>query len=176
MQLLAGLLGAVLGALVAGVVTYATTRSKMRLEMEYAHDRTLSDKRLEHYQRLFHISRCIPRRWRAGEEPSREDLARYNEDFHNWYFGEQAGGLFLTPQAKELYLRIRNTLSAASHPDGSAVTVESPLTPDESHMLRQLVSELRHQLVEDVGAAHPPRLRWTRLAPTVTPPITAPVD
>ena len=54
---LIGIVGALLGALAGGVVTYVTTRSRMRLELEFAYDRELRDKRLSHYQRLFHVSR-----------------------------------------------------------------------------------------------------------------------
>ncbi|QUQ69490.1 hypothetical protein [Kutzneria sp. CA-103260] len=177
MQLLVGVLGAVLGALVGGVVAYFSTRSRIRLEVEYAHDQTLRDKRLEHYQRLFHISRCLPRYWRAVEQPARTELLTFREEFHNWYFGEQAGGLFLTPRSKALYLELQNALWAAARPDQDQEDqAVSELSAEESRRLRTLASELRHQLAEDVGAAHPPRLRWTRLGPTAPPSMLEKVD
>jgi hypothetical protein len=174
METMVGLLGVVLGALAGGAVTYATTRSRMRLELAYAYDRTLQEKRLEHYQRLFHLSRCVPRQWRPAEEPTRDDLRRFREDFHNWYFGEGAGGMFLTQAAKDLYMRLQNALemSATGGPDGSGSDARrgSPLSTEESKAMRGLASELRHQMTEDVGAAHPPRLRGTRLGPTIPSP------
>lgn len=125
-------------------------------------------KRLERYQELFHISECLPRYWPPNEnEPTRTDLLRFMKDFHDWYFGREAGGMFLTPNAKDLYMRLLNQLAAVAfsseaEPDSTA---DRPLSATESQTLRQLASDLRHQLAEDVGAANPPRLRWTRPRP-----------
>jgi hypothetical protein len=129
--ILIALLGAVLGAAAGAVATYVTTRSTMRLELEHAYDTALRDRRLESYQSLFSISKCIPRYWLPDEAPTSTDLQRFRQEFHDWYFGDVAGGMFLTPAAKE---------------------------------------ELRHQLAEDIGAANPLRLRWTRRPVTVSPP------
>ncbi len=172
MTVFIGLAGVILGALVGAVTTYLTTRSNMRLELEHSYDRTLRDKRLERYQELFHVSKCLPRYWRPTEEPTRKDLQRFRTEFHEWYFGDGAGGMFLTPTAKEIYIRMLNMLAEVGlkDGDGSGGTADPALSPDESQKLRELASELRHQLTEDVGAAHPPRLRWTRLSPTIPPP------
>jgi hypothetical protein len=172
MAVFVGLAGVVLGALVGALTTYLTTRSTMRIELEHSYDRALRDKRLERYQHLFHISRCLPRYWRPAEAPTRHDLDRFREDFHDWYFGEAAGGMFLTPAAKDAYMRLLNTLAQATREnwDDSQSSERSPLSADESETLRKLASELRHQLAEDVGAANPPRLRWTRLGRTIPPP------
>lgn len=169
MVTLIGLAGVVLGALAGGIVTFATTRSSMRLELEFSYDRALRDKRLGHYQRLFHLSKCIPRYWQPGEEPARSDLARFRESFHDWYFSADAGGMFLTPAAKNLYLQLQNALLSASATgrEGDGQARPDRLTADESLALRTLASDLRHQLAEDVGASHPPRLRWTRLGSTM---------
>ncbi len=167
-----GLLGAILGVLAGAIATYLTARSNMRLELEHSYDRTLRDKRLERYQELFHISKCLPRYWRAGESPTRQDLLQFSRDFHDWYFGEGAGGMFLTPAAKSVYMRVQNKLAEATHQTASESGEESPLSVTESQAIRDLASELRHQLAEDVGAANPPRLRWTRLGPTVQPPAS----
>ena len=64
---------------------------KIRLELEQAYDRALRDKRLERYQGLFHLSKCIPRYWR-GERPTRQDILQFRNEFHNWYFSDDAGG------------------------------------------------------------------------------------
>jgi hypothetical protein len=144
----------------------------MRLDLEHAYDRTLRDKRLDRYQHLFHVSRCLPRYWLPTEEPTRQDLRRFRQEFHDWYFGEDAGGMFLTPAAKSVYMRMMNAIAdtmRANEADADAAA-ESPLSAGESQALRDVASELRHQLAEDVGAANPPRLRWTRLGPTLQPP------
>lgn len=167
MALLIGLFGAVLGTLVGAIATYLTTRSNMRLTLEHSYDQTLRDKRLERYQALFHTSKCLPRYWRPTEKPTRKDLQQFRQDFHEWYFGEEAGGMFLTPAAKNIYLRLLNRLVEAAY-EGSEP--DSALSDTESQTLRELASDLRHQLAEDVGAANPPRLRWTRLGSPVPPP------
>jgi len=174
MTVFIGLLGALLGALAGAVATYLTTRSAMQLELEHAYDRTLRDKRLERYQHLFHASKCLPRYWLPTEVPTRSDLRRIRDRFHDWYFGEEAGGMFLTPAAKNIYMRLLNLLAETMEggEGGSDAVTDSALSAAESQALRDLASELRHQLAEDVGAANPPRLRWTRLGPTPPPPPT----
>jgi hypothetical protein len=166
-----GLAGVVLGALVGALTTYLTTRSTMRIELEHSYDRALRDKRLERYQHLFQVSGCLPRYWLPAEAPTRRDLHRFRQDFRDWYFGEDAGGMFLTAPAKDAYLRLHNVLAEAIRADRDDVdgSERSPLSADESQALRELASELRHQLAEDVGAANPPHLRWTRLGRTTAP-------
>ena len=165
--LLIGLFGAVLGTLFGAIATYLTTRSNMRLTLEHSYDQTLRDKRLERYQALFHTAKCLPRYWLPRERPTRKDLQQFRQDFHDWYFGEEAGGMFLTPAAKNIYTRLLNLLVEAAYESDEP---DSALSDAESQRLRELASDLRHQLAEDVGAANPPRLRWTRLGPAVPPP------
>jgi hypothetical protein len=162
MDALVALVGATVGALVAGVLTYLTTRSRMRLELEIANDRTLQDRRLERYQELFHLTECVPRAWRPGKEPTREQFDEFREAFHGWYFGEKAGGMYLTAQAKDIYMRLQNTLEVAA--TGRPPTEE----------MLQLASQLRHQMAEDVGTAHPPRLHYIRPGPTPLSPRRSP--
>ncbi len=80
--------------------------------------------------------------------------------------------MLLTAAAKDLYMRMQNMLAEATHDedDKSDSSLNSPLSASESQALRDLASDLRHQLAEDVGAANPPRLRWTRMGPTIPPP------
>jgi hypothetical protein len=174
MSILAGLLGAVVGAVAGGLVTYVTTRSRLRIELEHAYDQALRDKRLAHYQRLFHLSRCLPREWRQGEEPTRRDLLEFREDFHNWYFGDEAGGMFLTQAAKDLYMDLMNALEEAGSggpgigdADDRRVSV---LSLEESNAARDLASRLRHQMARDVGTAQAPRVPGIMLTRTKPPP------
>jgi hypothetical protein len=169
---LIGLIGVILGASLSAIATYLTTRSAKHIDLEYAYDRALRDKRLESYQQLFHVSRCLPRYWRPDETPSRRDLLRFRHDFHDWYFGKDAGGMFLTDAAKYAYMQLLNSLAevALSGRDDSEGSEGSPLAAEESQLLRKLASELRAQLSTDVGAAHPPRMRWIRPSQTMSPP------
>lgn len=169
---LIGIVGALLGALAGGVVTYVTTRSRMRLELEFAYDRELRDKRLSHYQRLFHVSRAVPREWRPDAVPSRGELRRIREEFHGWYFGEEAGGMFLTEVARQLYFRLQNGLETAASRGGHDDAVV--LTGPEQESLYALASALRHQLSADVGTAQSPRLEWA--PPGATPPAPSRSD
>lgn len=174
MGALIGVVGVVLGAVAGAIATYLTTRSRMRLELEYAHDRELRDKRLPHYQRLFHISRSVPREWRPHQVPSRADLQQFRKDFHNWYFGPDAGGMFLTEAARSLYFNLQNGLEAATAGSFDKSTNregQKPLTGVEKETLYKLASALRHQLSADVGTAQSPRLEWARPGPTLPPPL-----
>ena len=138
----------------------------MRLELEYAHDRELRDKRLAHYQRLFHISRAVPREWLPEAVPSRAELRDIRAGFHDWYFGADAGGMFLTEAARELYFGLQNGLeTAAQRVDGGEA-----LTDNEQSTLYGLASALRHQLSADVGTAQSPRLKWAPPGPTLASP------
>jgi hypothetical protein len=168
MEIVVGFLGAVLGALAGAVATYATTRSTMRLELEHTYDQALRNIRLPHYQRLFHISKCIPRAWGLEQLPTRQDLLQFREDFHNWYFGEDAGGMFMTEDAKNLLMKLQNLLEATGSKKGTS------LSCDEQLELRTAASNLRHQLTWDIGAAQPPRIAGAKLGPTLPPPSKLP--
>lgn len=177
MTLIIGLFGAIIGTLVGGIATYATTRSSLRLTLEHSYDQTLQGKRLERYQELFHITKSLPRYWPPGEqEPTQDDLRRFMRSFHDWYFGKDAGGMFLTVAAKGSYLRLLNLLAEIAYSSAAGLdnVADRRLSATESQKLRRLASELRHQLTEDVGAANPPRLRWTRPHPQSPPPEISP--
>jgi hypothetical protein len=156
-NILVGALGVTLGALIAGIATYVTTRAKTRTEFEYSYDRALWEARLVHYQRLFHISACLPRYWPDGE-PARSEYRGFLQQFHDWYFGSSAGGMFLSAKAKGRYMDLMNALGAIS---GAVAGSQSggEVNPEESIEARRPASELRHQLAEDIGAAHAPKLR-----------------
>ena len=176
MAVLIGFFGAILGTALGSVATYITTRSNMMLTLEHTYDQSLQAKRLECYQALFHVSECLPRYWPPMiEVPSRKDLQNYIEDFHSWYFSKDAGGMFLTAPARDIYMHLLDLLAevafAAERKPGS--TAGHPLLPEESEELRKLAGELRRQLAEDVGAANPPRLRGARPAPQTPPPRIA---
>lgn len=174
MEVLAGLLGAVLGAIAGAIATYVTKLSSMRVELEHTYDKTLRDIRLPHYQRLFHFSECIPREWRPTEIPTRQDLLEFRERFHNWYFGIDAGGMFLPGETKDRYFKLQNALERMGKRQSDPQESLSPLTPDEKKELYYLASNLRHQLTWDLGAAQPPRLPGARLGPTPPPPSESP--
>lgn len=147
----------------------------MRWELVYAYDRELRDKRLPHYQKLFHLSGAVPREWRPGTVPSRAELGQIREQFHDWYFGTDAGGMFLTEAARDRYFALQNglqTAAAGPGPSGDGGGGE-PLAAAEQTTLYQLASALRHQLSADVGTAQSPRLDWAQPGPTLAPPSRA---
>jgi hypothetical protein len=167
-----GIAGVALGALAGAFATYVTTRSTLRIELEHSYDRALREKRLDRYEQLFRLTRCIPRYWLPSNVPTRRQLHQFREDFHDWYFGEGAGGMFLSPAAKDAYVRLLNKIAETMlrEPGQDDSETGLPLSTDEAQSLRDLASELRHQLAEDVGTANPPRMRWTRLGRTIPPP------
>ncbi|MEV6279978.1 hypothetical protein [Nocardia sp. NPDC051832] len=147
-------------------MTYLTARSNMKLTLAHAYDQALQTKRIERYEALFHVARCLPRYWPPDRQrPTREDLHRIREAFGNWYFGEKPGGMFLTAKAKDRYMLLLNAIAEVGFKDYATLgaTSTAPLSEEELQSLRLLASELRHQLAEDVGAANPPQLKWIRL-------------
>jgi hypothetical protein len=152
--------GSILGGFIVAVLAFSTTRYTLL----YSYDQTLRDRRLERYQELFRLTRHFHRYYLIGEEPRRRDLEEYRQEFDAWYFSEAAGGMFLTKAAKDIYMQMMNIIAEAAFENGKP-RENSPLTPGELKSLRQVASTLRHQLAADVGAAHPPRLRWTRPEP-----------
>ncbi|MGI5405015.1 hypothetical protein ACQEVG_37325 [Streptomyces sp. CA-135486] len=101
----------------------------------------------------------------------------FRNTFRDWYFGADAGGMFLTSASKVCYLNLQNALIDVHCLDATGTAAAEPLEEAESRLLRHLASELGHQLAEDVGASHPPRLRWSRADRTVEgpEPTTVPV-
>jgi hypothetical protein len=168
------IISALAGILAGGVVTYATSRSQLRIEYatsrsqlrieaEHAYDRALRDLRLPHYQQLFHLTRSMPREFL--ETPRRSDLRDFRGQFHDWYFSEQAGGMFLSQAARDAYFALQNELQSVA----GRMQADSELVGQhDSVVLREKASTLRHQLTTDLGAAERPRLR--RVIPRSIPP------
>jgi hypothetical protein len=169
MEVWVGLVSVVLGAAAGAIVTLVTTRNRLNLEQRLGYDRGLRDLRLPHYQRLYHTSGCIPREWRHHDEPSRTDLAQFREQFHEWYFGEDAGGMFLSEDARTGYFALQNQLQTSAQ---QATESSDRMSASESELLRSLASELRHQLRQDLGTGEPPQLKWTRTGVTPMPPAS----
>jgi hypothetical protein len=82
--------------------------------------------------------------------------------------------MFLTPAARDIFMRLLNLLAEVEFGvrSGPGSTADHALSASESKALRKLAVELRNQLAEDVGAANPPRLRWTRPSPPPLPSIS----
>jgi hypothetical protein len=157
------IISALAGALAGGIVTYATSRSQLRIEAENAYDRALRDLRLPHYQQLFHLTRSIPREFL--ETPQQSNLLDFRKQFHNWYFSEQAGGMYLSQAARDAYFALQNEIQAVAR----RMSADSELVgQNESAMLRTKASALRHQLTADLGTAERPR--FNRVTPRSTPP------
>src|SRR4051794_26642830 len=105
----------------------------------------------ERYQAPFHNSKLLPRYCRSPVKTTRKGLQRFRQALQEWYVGEEAGGMFLAPAAKNIYLRLLNRLVEVAY---EANEPDSALSDTESQTLRELASDLRHQLAEDVGAAN----------------------
>jgi hypothetical protein len=164
--LLSGAVGAILGAITGTIGTLITTRRRVDLEQRVAYDKGLQELRLPHYKRLYHLTGSFPRRWRPGEEPSRADLRQIGNAFHGWYFGEEPGGIFLTVKGRDVYFTLMNAIMSA----GDSTQGAEPISGSEAREILELASKLRHQLVEDLGTAEPPAVRWTQVGPTPAPP------
>lgn len=152
-----------------------TTRSTMRLGLEHDYDKTLRDIRLKGHQQLFHLTRQIPRHWLLTPEPSRAELMKIRTSFHDWYYHPDAHGMFFASGSKQAYIALMNALDEAlfeispSRETKLRDRPDSKLSPQESHRLLELTSNLRHQLATEIGAANPPRTRSHSPDRTVSP-------
>ena len=162
------LVSAIGGIIAGGILTYFNSRSQLYIQAEHAYDRALRDLRIPHYQALFHLTGNIPRQWLTVKRPRRRDLYKLREQLHYWYFSEQAGGMFLSRSATEAYLSLQNELQtiAAGMTDDDQLIGEQ-----ESVLLRESASALRHQLTADLGTGERPHRAWT--APRIVPLATA---
>jgi hypothetical protein len=145
-------------------VIQLSKRRRVNLEQRVAYDRNLQQLRLPHYQRIFRLTESFPRQWRTGQEPSRADLRQISRVFHFWFFGEEPGGMFLTDASRTAYFALMNAIQSAGYSSRGA----DPISESES--LLRLAEKLRYQLIEDLGTAEPPAVRWTQLGPTPAPP------
>ena len=161
-------ISAAFGLLAGGAATYFTTRAQLRTEAEHAYDRSLRDLRLPHYQRLFHLTRVMPREWLPSTIPCKVDVVSIRESLRDWYFGEESGGMFLSQSARDQYFRLYNELEGAIA--GLQGDTES-LSKEDAAELRQRASTLRHQLAADLGVAEQPRTKWILPAKTLPPPM-----
>ncbi|MEU4222145.1 hypothetical protein [Actinoplanes sp. NPDC026623] len=165
------LVAALIGAIAGTLSTYLTLRPKLTLELEYAYDRTLRDKRIDSYQRLFYVTRHFPRYYLDDSRPTGSDLQQYRAELHDWYFNQVAGGMFLTAAAKRSFLELQNHIAGLIFDDGLPRNDQNaPISPEACDELLALGRRLRHQLVADLGAANTPRISGTHPKPTLEPP------
>jgi hypothetical protein len=97
---MAAFIGSILGGFIVAALAFITTRYTLL----HSYDQKLRDKRLERYQELFHLTQLFHRYYLIDEEPRRKDLEEFRRDCDTWYFGEAAGGMFLTKAAKDIYI------------------------------------------------------------------------
>ena len=83
---------------------------------------------------LFHLTGSIPRHRLILETPRRPDLHKLREQLHYWYFSEQAGGMFLSQEAREAYFSLQNEL----------LTTAAGMTDDD-----QLIGEHEFRTAEE---------------------------
>ena len=168
MELWIGLISVAIGAILGTATTLITTRNRVDLEQRAAFDRELRTLRLPHYQALHAVSAEIPREWLPGTEPMRAKLLQLRESFHNWYFGPQAGGMFLTEAGRDAYFALQNELQVVGRESDS--DNPKPVSPEEFSGLRDLAHRLRQQLRQDLGTAEAPKVAWTARGATPAPP------
>jgi adenine-specific DNA methylase len=115
------------------------------------------------------ICRCTvaPSRSRDTGAPPRQgaELSTWSEGLDEWYFDE-AGGLFLSDDARVAYLNVLEAIAATANAGKPA----DPLTDEDMQRLWRAGQTLRRQLAADIGTANAPHLPG-RL-PVVSPPAT----
>lgn len=165
MELLIAVVSVVIGALAGAIGTLLTTRSRVDLEQRAGFDRELRTLRVPPYQALHHTSEPLAREWR-GDPPDSEQLTDLRERFHDWYFGPQAGGMFLTEAARTHYFQLMNQLQILAW----ELRDDQRASPQQLHTLLDTAHRLRQQLRADLGTAESPKLIWTARGLTPAPP------
>jgi hypothetical protein len=117
MEWFIGFLGAIVGTAAGGLSVFLTTRAQMRRELEHTYDQDLRARRIDAYQGLYKLTAKMPRYW-PGTQPVRADMREWPKGFDDWYFGE-AGGLFLSDDARKDYNHALETMAAVSRRAGS---------------------------------------------------------
>jgi len=149
---------AIVGLLAGGGITYITSRAQLRIQAEHDYDVALRDLRLPHYQELFHLTGVIPREWWPSSSLTRRDVLELRARFHGWYFGEGAGGLFLSHDARTAYSALQVELQEAAR---NLAWDEDLMNIDDIRRVRERGSVLRHHLSSDLGAAEQAHRSWT---------------
>jgi hypothetical protein len=124
----------------------------MRRELVHSYDQELKARRVDAYRGLYKLTGKMPRYW-PGRRPVRADMHEWPHAFDDWYFGE-AGGLFLSDDARKAYNIALETMAAVSQdgPDDAA------LTGEEIERMWKAGQALRRVLAADIGASERPRL------------------
>ena len=77
-----------------------------------------------------------------------EALEDFSEELRNWYFLD-GGGMYLSRKAHEKgYIPLQEAITAALNRKGELT--EEPVTPKEYDEIRELCSNLRTHLTEDI--------------------------
>lgn len=169
MEVWIGFISVLVGAGLGTATTLITTRNRVDLEQRAAFDRELRTLRLPHYQALHSASERIPREWLPGEEPTRSEILALRQTLHEWYFGPDAGGMFLTEAGRSAYFALANKLQVVGRrADRNRDAV--PVTAEEFSKLWDLAHKLRQQLRQDLGTAEEPKVAWTARGATPAPP------
>ena len=106
----------------------------------------------------------------AWGEPSRYAVLQRREDFHDWFLGENAEGLFLTWAAQDKYFQLQNALQRAAQA-GDADQSERCRRMNRRRFAGWQAIYGTSQLVRDLGTAESPQLRWTLLGPAPRHPV-----
>jgi len=152
MEWFIGFLGAITGTATGGLSVFLTSRAQMRRELVYTYDQNLRARRVDAYQGSYKLTSKMPRQW-PGEAPVRREMHEWAHQFDDWYFGE-AGGMFLTNDARDAYTNALETMSAVldEGPD------DATLTAEEVRRLWKAGQNLRRVLAADIGAANRPHM------------------
>lgn len=142
--------------IISSVLTYFSTRSKIRLDMRVEYDKTLHDKRLELYTKLW---------------PSTEPLGRYVPHFsltynkvskvaaemHQWYFNE--GGIYLSKHSREPYFDLKKQMLRVIDDKRLAATPDARIEDEETcNAILDAATTLRTSLADDIRTRRAPWL------------------
>jgi hypothetical protein len=145
------LLPAAVSTIVGAVVSYIVAARKVRLEMRTRIDESLQETRTELYKELWEKTGLLPL-WPKNDSVTYQDLSSLSEEFRDWYFHQNQGGMYLSSKARDAYGRMQKGIQKilkqhSSRPNAQA---SDRLSPNDYDKIRDRCSKVRTELTKDL--------------------------
>lgn len=124
------------------------TRLTAALQAQAALDVDLRNKRVAVYEPLWRLGLDVAR-WPRNPELTDADLVGLHESLRDWYYGEAAGGMWLSAEARKAYGDLQEALAAPRATSGQQQV--PPDSPDYDRIVAAF-SALRTELTEDLSS------------------------
>ena len=150
----------VVTGLVSGVIssalTYFSTRSKIRLDLTVEYDKTLHEKRLDLYQKLWPETKGLARFVRATPI-TYKDVKETAVRMLNWYFDDR-GGIYLSKRSRTPYFDLHEKMQLVIDNPALAARPDDKIPDELRDSIFKAGNHLRTSLADDIGTRRAPWL------------------